>query len=121
MRIPDPDRIASLILETAVDNWDGEGAVPVEPQQWHRACDVLAQAAVELAGLPAPFVTACGDGAVHLQWTTPAGDRGVLEVERIGYAWSFLPFHGDRHVRLDGGTVNDALRRVEAMFFPGEA
>ncbi|MBN2195019.1 MAG: hypothetical protein JW751_19535 [Polyangiaceae bacterium] len=110
-------RIDQLAAVTAVSNWDGERGEPVSARQWDDARRLLAGCLVELRGIPAPFISACGDGSAHLQWTTPAGDRGVLEIGAGAYWWSFLPMGDDLEDEVvELQALRDGLERVRALF-----
>jgi len=73
-------RIDQLARETTVEGWDDEGGHVVTATQWEDARSIASRVMHEIIGVPAPFVSACGDGTAHLQWTTASGDRGVIEI-----------------------------------------
>lgn len=111
-------KIAALASDTSTDNWDGEGGRPVDGRQWDDARNVVSRAARELLGIPPPFVSACGDGTAHLQWTTAGGDRGVIEIGKDTFWWSFLPMS---HRDVDDELVqlrspDQAFEKIRKLF-----
>lgn len=111
-------RISELALETSVANWDGEAGQPIGARQWEDARSCVSRALRELRGIPAPFVSACGDGTAHLQWTTPRGNRGVIEIGREGYMWSFLAMSSEdgEDALVDLQSTDEAFGRIRALF-----
>ncbi len=111
-------RIKELVGQTASRDWDGEGGEPIEPRQWDDARALVSRAVRELLGLPPPFVSACGDGTVHLQWTTPHGDRGIIEIGRDAYWWDYLPApdRGEQDEVLALSSPDPAFEKVRALF-----
>ncbi len=111
-------KIMELEATTSVAGWDGAGGEPVTPRQWDDARLVLSRCVRELLGVPAPFVSAGGDGAVYLQWTTPGGDRCVIEIGRDEYWWSLLPASSEE----GSGDVDrlsapfDAFEKIRHLF-----
>lgn len=112
------DKIAELAAETATANWDGEGGQPIDARQWDDARSIVSLAVRELLGVPAPFVSACGDGTAHLQWTTRRGNRGVIEIGKQGYWWSFVPMSDgdgeDEIVQLR--SPDEAFQKIRSIF-----
>lgn len=111
-------RITELAAETSTEDWDGEGGQPIDARQWDHVRSIVSRGVRGVLGVPAPFVSACGDGTAHLQWTTTLGDRGVLEVGRQGYWWSFVPMSdrdGDDEI-VWLRTPDDALEKIHALF-----
>lgn len=72
-------------LETATshDNWDDDHGNPVAANEWRDASALLSVWA------STPFVSACGDGSVHMQWTVD-NRRGVLELSPSAAFWTIL-------------------------------
>lgn len=91
-------RFRQLENATAFENWDCEFGVPVPADAWRRVRRIVSQARRSLPTSPVPFITASGDGAVHLVWTTDAGDRGQLEIAPDGYWWTLIPREGQDRV-----------------------
>jgi hypothetical protein len=104
-----------LVQQTRTANWDAEQGEPIAPAQWVSAM-LLAFRAL-FASLPVPFVSACGDGTVHLQWTTRFGNRGVVEIDREAIGWSFLPMTSSdgEDLVVELRSMDDALERVRAL------
>ena len=109
-------RIAELAHETATENWDDEAGQPILATQWNDASNLARRAVREMLDVPAPFPSACGDGTVHLQWTTPRGDRGVIEIGRNSYWWSFLSRTGEGDEVVQLGSPDETVERVRALF-----
>jgi len=84
-------KVQELSRQTTCANWDGERGEPIGPQQWEEVRRLVSLAFRSLPTVPSPFVSACGDGTAHIQWTTPGGDRGVIEVGSGSSNWSFIP------------------------------
>jgi hypothetical protein len=57
-------KLKILRKETAVRGWDGERGEPIHEDAWMGAALFLGK----IKKCPAPFLSACGDGYVHLQW-----------------------------------------------------
>ncbi len=57
-------KLKILRKETAIRGWDGERGEPIPEDAWMIAALFLSK----IKNCPAPFLSACGDGHVHLQW-----------------------------------------------------
>jgi hypothetical protein len=111
-------RIKELASESAEDNWDGERGYPIVSRQWDDVRSIVSRALRELPGVPAPFLSACGDGTAHVTWTTAVGNRGVLEVGKSSYWWSYLPI-SDNYGQDDITqipTPDVALQKIHSLF-----
>jgi hypothetical protein len=108
-------QVKPLVRETHVVNWDGEQGEPITQEQWVSALVLAVQALRE--SLPAPFVSPCGDGAAHLQWTTPFGNRGVVEIGSKSIGWSFLPMtpSDGEDLAIELRSMDEALERVRRL------
>lgn len=109
-------RIQRLSKETATKGWDDEGGEPITERQWDDARTIASRALLELLEIPAPFVSACGDGTAHLQWTNGAGDRGVLEIGRNKTWWSFLSMSGEGDEVVEIRSPDEAFAKIRALF-----
>ena len=109
-------RIAELAAETSVASWDGERGQPVQARQWDDARNLVSRALREMLGIPAPFLSACGDGTAHLQWTTSRGDRGVIEIGKDTYWWSLLSMSGRGDELVQLRSPDDAFGKIRGLF-----
>jgi len=109
-------RIDQLARDTSVEGWDDEGGHVVTAAQWQNARRIASRIMLEMIGVPAPFVSACGDGTAHLQWTTPSGDRGVIEIGQDRYWWSFLSSSGDGDEFVELCLPDEAFGKIRALF-----
>jgi hypothetical protein len=111
-------KIDELEAQTAARDWDGEQGEAVDKQQWDDVRRIASKAAQELLGVPAPFISACGDGSAHLQWTTARGNRGVIEIGSRSYSWSFVPMSDDdgEDEVIELRSPDEALAKVKALF-----
>jgi hypothetical protein len=109
-------RVDQLEGETASSDWDSERGEPISPDQWAKIRQVLSTWSVRCVGLAAPFVSACGDGTAHLQWTTTRGDRGILEVGRNSLWWSFLPADGKDDTVSELTGMDEVFPKMRALF-----
>lgn len=64
-------------------NWGFDHELPIEDELWDDAEQMLEQ----LADLPKPFVSPCGDQTIHLSWNI-GEDTYVIEVGKEKYYWS---------------------------------
>jgi len=86
-------------------NWDGEGALPVEPMAVRMAEQFIRVLPEEI---PAPEFTPEPDGSVGLDWST--GPNRVFSISfgsshRLAYAWLNGTDRGHAVARFDGETV----------------
>lgn len=109
-------KIAQLEAETAQEDWDSEGGEIVRASQWEDARSVASRATRDMVDVPHPFVSACGDGTVHLQWTTRDGDRGVLEIGPQRFWWSSLSRSGEGDEVAELRSPDDVFARVRKIF-----
>jgi hypothetical protein len=111
-------KIDELAAQTAARDWDGEQGEAVDKRQWDDVRRIASKAAQELLGVPAPFISACGDGSAHLQWTTARGNRGVIEIGSRSYSWSFVPMSDDdgEDEVIELRSPDEALAKVKALF-----
>lgn len=70
----------------------------------------------EIPDAPPPFIGVAEDGNLFLHWTTPTGDRGIIELGRGRYWWSLLMRSGDGDEQVELGAPEDAIVRLRAMF-----
>ena len=96
-----------------------ENIQPISPIQLEMANNFILKFKGELQRYSQPFISICGDGAIHLQWTTPQGNRGVVEVRNNNtYFWSFIPIsekYGDDEI-FQLKSLNEALEKVQVLF-----
>lgn len=109
-------RIDQLARITSVEGWDEEGGQVVTATQWEDARSIASRVMLEMIAIPAPFVSACGDGTAHLQWTTASGDRGVIEIGRDRYWWSLLSISGERDELVELRLPDEAFPKIRALF-----
>lgn len=87
-------RIQKLQARTCSPGWDDEGGASIRSEQWEAARVTLGFVLRCSPEAPRVFISACGDGTVHLTWTNGVGDRGVLEIGVSELWWSYLPAGG---------------------------
>jgi len=85
------DRIICLQQRTRQPNWDGEGACPIPDEMWSRA---FTEVCKKSQFLPAPYVGACGDGTIHIEWSRADGREFLLEMGPGILEWSFTDSEG---------------------------
>lgn len=89
------------ILELAED-WDGDGAKPIDPKTWKVATELaqrLARSyeATHRLPLPAPAIGPCPDGSIDLHWRT-SGCHVLINVQETGTC-DFYGEAGTGHVK----------------------
>jgi hypothetical protein len=108
-------KVDELQARTGARGWDDERGEPVLPAQWDQARQLLRQCDFAASNLPPPFLSACGDGSAHLQWTTQSGDRAVIEFGARSITWNFLGADGEDEI-LEDLSSTEALTKVRNLF-----
>lgn len=109
--------LRSIALECGVENWDDEGANPIEP--WAvRTAERFIRVLPE--GIPMPEVTPEPDGSIGLDWSVSSSR--VFSVSfgsglRLACAWLDGTDRGHAVTRFDGETIPHLiLGGVRALF-----
>src|SRR5271170_7210072 len=86
------EKLAALVSETSVDNWDGEGCRAIPGRDWEAVAKIVKDVRSRMPTIPDPHTSADSGGTIYLRWLlddrlfdvtwTPAGR--VYWVRRIG-------------------------------------
>jgi len=101
----------NAFAEMSSENWDGYGALPVEPGAYYRARCLMASL---LDSFPAPAVGGNPHGSITLEWMTGQRRRVMISIgedERIAYAAVF----GEETVQGVASFIRDVPREITAM------
>lgn len=103
--------IKRLKKETNHFNWDGERSEPIHNDLWVMA-EMMCR---RLGAFKKPFVSACGDGHVHLQWSPQ-------EIIRIGRKKFFYCFDSEDETETDSinETCQAAVTHLKKKALPAE-
>ena len=74
------DQVVKLSDITSIPDWDDDRGVPIPKSAYDRVITFIELFVRIRPQGPLPFVSACGDGFVHLVWTAHSGDRVVVEI-----------------------------------------
>ncbi len=88
--------IESLKDQTKKDNWDDENGLAILDSQWAIVKNVLVYTSVINTSIYSPidlFISACGDGYIHLTWAKINGDKAILEIGVDNYWFTELPIN----------------------------
>jgi hypothetical protein len=61
-------KLARLVAETGLDNWDDDGGRAIPAQRWDLIREIVTKVRARLPGVPDPYPSAGGDGSRHLRW-----------------------------------------------------
>jgi hypothetical protein len=106
-------QLAALAIECAKDDWDGNGAIGIDPIAV-RSAKRFVRALPE--GLPVPEFTPDPDGAISLDWIEGRNRLFSLSIgvsDRLAYAWLDGTDKGHGVARFDGQSV--PARVLEAI------
>jgi hypothetical protein len=118
VRDADPDftELESVLVDAQVENWDGEGAVPVTPEAYHHAREFLRKLPPDI---PAPEVAADPDGEIALEWYRDPGFSFSISIGptgRLAYAGLFGPENEYGNAHFTGVIPRAILEHIRGLF-----
>jgi hypothetical protein len=115
-----PENIPDLVKLTSVPDWDGHNGQVIPLEIWDQVSRIARQA-FDLAGIP--FVSPCGDGTVHLEWTSKENQSFTLEVSKLeSLIWTIRTRNQEsRHVSTRFGLTKSPIPLVVARLKAGLA
>ncbi|MBI2803295.1 MAG: hypothetical protein HYX63_24010 [Gammaproteobacteria bacterium] len=95
-------QVWALAQECSVEDWDGNGSLPIKPVSVHRAIALIRALP---ADMPLPEFAPDPDGAISLDWIRSRSRLFSLSVgdsDRLAYAWLDGSDSGHGVARFDG-------------------
>lgn len=105
-------RFLDLMELTSKPNWDDEGAPIITTEQWDVAKYLANFIAGEVSDAPEVFLSACGDGEIHLRWATATRSIAV----ELGVDEMRIVVRTERGRSVDCGNEFNLLRYIRECF-----